>query len=60
MLSQEQQLEIENLQKLRSTLQAIKLSTDKILLDIKTVHQHNYPHLEKQAKDLDSKLDTLY
>ena len=49
MLSKHTQ-ELENLRKLRATLEAIKESTDKMLQDISTIYKDNNPNYYKTLK----------
>lgn len=51
--------ELDNLRKLRATLQAVKESTDKILQDVETVYKNNNPQLLQQSKDLDQTINKV-
>lgn len=51
--------ELENLQKLRATLEAIKESTDKMLQDISTIYKDNNPQLLQNSKDFQKALNDL-
>lgn len=51
--------ELENLRKLRATLEAIRESTDKILLDISTIYKDNNPQLLQNSKDFQKALNDL-
>ena len=51
--------ELDNLRKLRATLQAVKESTDKILQDVETVYKNNNPQLLQQSKELDQTINKV-
>ncbi|KAG2735752.1 hypothetical protein G9P44_001966 [Scheffersomyces stipitis] len=52
-------IELENLQKTRSILQAVKESTNKIYQDIYDVHQVNNPQLLAEAEKLEKVIQSI-
>lgn len=51
--------ELENLRKLRATLEAVRVSTGKILQDVEIINKVNNPILLQNTKDLNNALDKL-
>lgn len=51
--------ELENLRKLRATLEAVRESTEKILKDVNTINNVNNPTLLQNSKDFKNALDQV-
>lgn len=51
--------ELENLRKLRATLEAVRVSTGKILQDVEIINKVNNPILLQNTKDFNNALDKL-
>ncbi|KAK6200348.1 uncharacterized protein RJT21DRAFT_5427 [Scheffersomyces amazonensis] len=59
LLESQHQLEIENLQKLRAVLQAVKVATDKIHEDIETITKINHGQILQESLELKKVLEEI-